>query len=245
VFVSILRTFAAQLEKVQGARGQLEALQETHGTESAAAAEQKAALDRMNEETQALMEAAKREQGAAEQRHVALMEVRAALHRRAHEDGTTQPGPTCAFVCMQLCPLVVFDDSCTGCDGGMQAFLCQHVQADAYAWSVVNLSSARASDAIVVIHMQAHNAAVAHKQTLMDRQTSLATAETELSALQNHLSELAAAVSDAEARRSKLEQELIASQHRIDKAQARKEEVSLMKCPFGYIACLLQLPLNN
>jgi len=73
-----------QLEKVQGARGQLEALQETHGTESAAAAEQKAALDRMNEETQALMEAAKREQGAAEQRHVALMEVRAALHERCH-----------------------------------------------------------------------------------------------------------------------------------------------------------------
>jgi len=83
----------------------------------------------------------------------------------------------------------------------------------------VRLTSSSCSNA------QAHNAAVAHKQTLMDRQTSLATAETELSALQNHLSELAAAVSDAEARRSKLEQELIASQHRIDKAQARKEEV--------------------
>ena len=62
----------------------------------------------------------------------------------------------------------------------------------------------------------------------MDRQNSLATAETELSALQNHLGELAAAVSDAEARRAQLEQELVASQHRIDKAQARKEEVGLV-----------------
>ena len=65
------------MEKLQGTRGQLEALQETHGSESAAAAEQKAALDRMNEETQSLMEVAKREQAAAEQRHLALMEVRA------------------------------------------------------------------------------------------------------------------------------------------------------------------------
>ena len=88
--------------------------------------------------------------------------------------------------------------------------------------------SARALTSSSRCDVQAHNAAVAHKQTLMDRQTSLATAETELSALQNHLSELAAAVSDAESRRSKLEQELIASQHRIDKAQARKEEVGLM-----------------
>ena len=64
-----------QAEKVAGARQQLEALTETHGSESAAAAEQKAALDRMNEETQALMEASKREQAAAEQRHKSLMEV--------------------------------------------------------------------------------------------------------------------------------------------------------------------------
>ena len=58
-----------------GTRGQLEALTETHGAEAAAAAEQKAALDRMNTETQALMESAKREQAAAEQRHKSLMEV--------------------------------------------------------------------------------------------------------------------------------------------------------------------------
>ncbi len=67
-----------QAEQIAGARGQLEALTETHGAESAAAAEQKTALDRMNEETQALMEAAKREQAAAEQRHKSLMEVRRA-----------------------------------------------------------------------------------------------------------------------------------------------------------------------
>ncbi len=75
--------------------------------------------------------------------------------------------------------------------------------------------------------MQAHNAAVAHKQALMDRQGSLAAAETELSSLQSQLSALAAAVKDAEARSAKLEQELVESKHRVDVAQARKEEVGL------------------
>ena len=74
---------------------------------------------------------------------------------------------------------------------------------------------------------QAHNAAVAHKQALMDRQGSLAAAETQLNSLQSQLSALAAAVREAESRSAKLEQELVESKHRVDVAQARKEEVRL------------------
>ena len=61
----------------------------------------------------------------------------------------------------------------------------------------------------------------------MDCQGSLAAAETELNSLQSQLSALATAVKESEARSAKLEQELVESKHRVDVAQARKEEVRL------------------
>ena len=67
----------------------------------------------------------------------------------------------------------------------------------------------------------------------MDRQGSLAAAETELNSLQSQLSALAAAVREAEARSARLEQELVESKHRVDVAQARKEEVG---CFLSYFA---------
>ena len=67
----------------------------------------------------------------------------------------------------------------------------------------------------------------------MDRQGSLAAAETELNSLQSQLSALAAAVREAEARSARLEQELVESKHRVDVAQARKEEVGCFLSDFA------------